>query len=96
MDGSIEGRWSTRRTTKMSGGDAHRREGSIKMNARHISTRVGLVGEMRPITHSRGVAIAHPRRVEVIGLVKRSGDTDGCGWLGELVGSLREKWVSGV
>jgi hypothetical protein len=94
MDGGIKGGWSTRGTAKISGGDAHRREGGIEMDEGHISTRVGLVGEMRLVVHDRGVATADPHiRIEVKGLVKRSGDADGCGWLGELVGCLGEKMV---
>lgn len=71
----------------MSGGDAHRRERGVEANEGHVSTGIGLIGEMRPIIHNRGVAIAHPRvLIEVEGLVKRSRDTDRRGWLGELVG----------
>jgi hypothetical protein len=59
MDGGVEGRWSAGRTTEMSGGDAHRREGGIETDDGHVSG-VGLVGEMGPIIHDWGVATAHP------------------------------------
>lgn len=78
----------------MGGGDAHRREGGIEADVGHVSTRIGLVGEMRPVTHDRGVATAHSHiRTKVEGLIERSGDADGRGWLGELVGSLREEML---
>jgi hypothetical protein len=74
----------------MSRGDAYRMEGGIEADVGHGSTGVG-VGEMRLITHDWGVAATHPRvRIDVEGWVKRSGDADRCGRLGE-VGSLRKK-----
>ena len=94
MDGGVEGRWSAGRTTKMNGGDAHRRKGGIEADGGQVSTRVGLVGEMGPIIHNWGVAIVHPHiRIEVESLVERSRDTDGSGWLGELIRCLREERV---
>jgi len=89
MDGGVVGGWSAGRTTKMSGGDAHRREGGIEADDRQVSTR-----EMGPIIYGRRVATAHSHvLIEVEGLVKRSGDTDRRGWLGELAGWLREEMV---
>jgi len=76
----------------MSRGDGYRGERGIKADVRHGSTNVGVVGEVRPIIHDRGVATAHPRvRIDFEGLAERSGDTDRCGRLGGEVGSLREK-----
>jgi len=89
MDGGVVGRWSAGRTAEMSGGDAHGREGGIEADDRQVST-----GEMGPIIHDWGVATAHSHvRIEVEGLVKRSGDTDRRGWLGEPAGWLREEMV---
>lgn len=94
MNGGVKGRWGARRTAKMSGRDAHRREGGIEADEGNVSIRVALVGKMRAVIHDRGVATAHTHiLIEVEGLVERSGDTDRCGWLGELVGSLREVMV---
>lgn len=92
MDRGVEGRWSTGRAAKMSGGDAHRREGGIEADGGQVPTGVGLIGEMGPVVHDWGVATAHSRiRIVVEVLVEWSGDIDRRGWLGELVGCLREE-----
>lgn len=92
MDGGVERGCSTGRTTEVCGGDTDRREGGIKADRGQVPTGVGLVGKMTPVIHDWGVATAHPRVwVKFEGLVKRAGNIDGRGWLGELVGCLREK-----
>lgn len=94
VDGSVESGGSAGRTGKMSGGNAHRREGRIEADGGQVSIGVGLVGEMRPVFHGWGVTAAHPYGlIEVKGWIERSGDIDGCGRLGELVGCLGEKMV---
>jgi hypothetical protein len=45
-DGGVERGWSAGRTGERSGGDAHRREGRVEADERHVSISVGLVGKM--------------------------------------------------
>ena len=46
MDWGVECGWSAGRTSEMSGGDAHRWEGRVEADERHVSISVGLVGKM--------------------------------------------------
>ena len=91
MNGGVEGRWGAGRTSQVSGRDAHRGERGIEADERHVSARVCWIGEMRTVTHDRGVAVAHSQiLIKIKGWVERGGDIDGRGWLRELVRSLRE------
>jgi hypothetical protein len=72
----------------VNGGYARWREGYVETDCGQVSTDVG---ELRPIIHEWRVAITHPHVVIFQGLIKRSGNIDGCSWLGHLVGHLREQ-----
>jgi hypothetical protein len=91
MVGGVKGRWSARRTSEMNGRDAHGLKGGIEADRGHVSTGVGKVWKMRRVIHDRRVAVAHSHvRAVAEGLVERSGNIDGGGWLRDLVGSWGE------